>query len=379
MEIYFIVIVLVFLFAKITQPDRSREGKKKFTFLSFGLLSLVAALRREDVGYDLVLHYAYNFDTISHLSWSEIPAYSLTGYEIGYCYFCKLMSVINPDIQSLIVGTSIVSIWSIGYFFYKKSPNVLMSTLLFIFFCTFYMYMNILRQVMAVSVILVGICVAYSDYFQDKKIIRAIVFSGFIFIASLFHNSAILCMLFVLFDFIEFKRSYIIGALVITVAMLYAYDYVFGSVISLFDNEHYEMYIGHETESKGNLNRNTIISSFLVSGAFILGYMSFIRKGIQSTVEETEGGLPLNLLMFSCFVGAICRILVFKMNIISRFSYYFLPLVFILYPLAINNLSGNKGLVTKSLYILSMVYFIWMTLLHVEVFYATVPYHFYWE
>lgn len=382
MLIYFILIILILFANKITRPKDSTDGRQKFTFISYGLLILVAALRREDVGYDLQLHYVSNFEIISHLKWSEIPEYSETGYEIGYCYFCKLMSFFSDDVQSLIIGTSIISLSSIGYFFYKKSPDILMSTLLFLFFCTFYMYMNIVRQIMALSFILIGICWAYGDKLKNNRIIRRLVLLAFILLASTFHSSAILCLIILLFDVSKFTNAHIYIGVLICIAIFFAYDMFFINIANLFETDHYEMYMDNENESKGSVYMSTIMAASLISASFILVFFTLGGNSKRNLIQDTCGygkGIPIGVLLACCLMASICRILIFRMNIFNRFSFYYLPFCFIAYPIALEYLKNNRNIIKIIIYVSFFVYFFVMTLKHAKILYATIPYYFYWE
>ena len=108
---------------------------------------LVASLRAPSVGIDLAGHYAKRFEQIAFYSWKDIPKFSaFSTYEIGYCYYCKILSMINSNVQFYIFVTSLIVYGTMGYLIYKKSSDVILSTMLVIFSCQYYMYMNIIRQ-----------------------------------------------------------------------------------------------------------------------------------------------------------------------------------------------------------------------------------------
>ena len=123
------------------------KRRRDFLIFSFGLMILVASLRAPSVGIDLAGHYAKRFEQIAFYSWKDIPKFSaFSTYEIGYCYYCKILSMINSNVQFYIFVTSLIVYGTMGYLIYKKSSDVILSTMLVIFSCQYYMYMNIIRQ-----------------------------------------------------------------------------------------------------------------------------------------------------------------------------------------------------------------------------------------
>ena len=157
MGIYFGLSAFILLFGIGYKVNLSERRRKNFLIVSFGLLILVAGLRSPTVGIDLAGHYAKRFTLVSSYDWSEILTFvTLTGYEIGYCYYIKLVSCISTDVQVFIMVSAVVMYGIIAFFIYKKSKDVVMSTELFICMCVYYIYMNIMRQGLAVSFVLLG-------------------------------------------------------------------------------------------------------------------------------------------------------------------------------------------------------------------------------
>ena len=73
--------------------------------------------------------------------------------------------------------------------------------------------------------------------------------------------------------------------------------------------------------------------------------------------------------------------LILKMNIISRFTFYFIPFVIILYPYAINSFKkkSNRIILHLAVYGICALYFIWITMSNADVLYGVVPYQFFWD
>lgn len=133
MLIYFIITLVIALVGIGIHPNINMKRRRDFLIFSFGLMILVASLRAPSVGIDLAGHYAKRFEQIVFYSWKDIPKFSaFSTYEIGYCYYCKFLSMINPNVQFYIFVTSLIVYGTMGYLIYKKSSDVILSTMLVI-------------------------------------------------------------------------------------------------------------------------------------------------------------------------------------------------------------------------------------------------------
>lgn len=387
MLIYFVLAPIILLYGIGTKANRSDRRKRKFLIFSFVLMILLAGLRAPSVGIDLARHYAIRFEQIASYNWGQIPQFSaLSTYEIGYCYFCKLISTINPNVQFFIFVTSAIVYGTMGYLIYKKSQDVILSTMLVIFSCQYYMYMNIIRQALAVSIVLIGYIVLDRSH---RLIPDYIKFVLFVLLASTFHDSAILCLVMILFDRMKFKRKDIFLGGVITVICYVLYAKLFVLVANLISNDsgNYATYMEKAGENVGNINLQSIASLVLTAGAFLIGVYVLVWKsrkhGEPQRVSTDIYSLTRHesFLLYMSLLATICRLLIFKMNIINRFSYYFIPFIILLYPYAISRISyvTNRKIVRAAVYISYGFYFIWMTVSYANNFYGTVPYVPFWS
>lgn len=366
--------------------NKNMKRRRDFLIFSFGLMILVASLRAPSVGIDLAGHYAKRFEQIAFYSWKDIPKFSaFSTYEIGYCYYCKILSMINSNVQFYIFVTSLIVYGTMGYLIYKKSSDVILSTMLVIFSCQYYMYMNIIRQALAVSVVLIG----YTFLDKSKRSISDYIkFTLFVLVASTFHDSAILCLVMIVFDKMQFKRRDILLSGVITMICYVVYSKLFVFVAKLISNDNgsYVSYMEKTGENVGNINLQSIISLILTSGAFFIGAYVLIwknRRHIKNMDSKEVYVLTRNesFLLYMGLLATICRLLIFKMNIINRFSYYFVPFIVLLYPYAINQITyvPNRKIIRTAVYLAYGIYFIWMTVSFVEKFYGAVPYVPFWK
>lgn len=386
MAIYFVQAALILLLGLTYRVNQSNENKKRYLIFAFGLIIVLAALRSYHIGTDLATHYARRYEQIANYNWNQIPEFSkVTTYELGYCYLCKILSLINPDVQFYIIMTSIFTYGVIGRFIYKNSTDVKMSTIIFVFTCTSYMYMNIVRQAIAISIVLLGYEILKSD---RRTIVRYFGFAFFVFLASSIHISAIMCLTFILFDFLKFtKKEIVIGVLLIIIFFV-LYQQIFIVVLRIFGlTNEYTGYLTKDAESVGYINLQSIYMVITIAWSFMLGaYYLVIKKRRTKTLESSNRNIYFlqrsdSFILFAGLMASICRLMVFRMNIINRYSYFFVPFVLLLYPRAIGEIpnASNRKLIRVLTYLMLLVYFVWMTFVYEAKFHSTVPYEFFWQ
>lgn len=386
MTIYFGLVVFIYLYGELYRANSSKRRRKNYLIVTFGLLILIAGLRNLSVGIDLAGHYAKRFTMIASYSWKQIPNFSaIIGYEIGYCYYTKLLTVISTDVQLLTFVTSLLIYSALGYFIYKESTDVVLSTELMMFSCLYYMCMNILRQGLAVSLVLVAY--VWLDY-SERKLSDYIKFILMIVLAATFHSSAILCLVMVLFDRLKFTKKQILIGLATMVLAYLLYDNLYSIALGLFGSgNNYERYLTSATEGVGNMNKQTIYNFCLAFLGLLFGYYELVwkKKSIKTLFEKSENAYTLqkreSFMLYMVLVASVCRLLIFRMNIINRFTYYFIPFLLVLYPYSLSacSLKSNRRILKFSIYLIFGIYFTWMTVNKAAEFYGVVPYSFCWQ
>lgn len=379
MFIYFIQILVIFVIGAISKADR-----KKFVFLSFALLVILAALRSVNVGTDLAAHYAKRYVQVASCSWSQIPQFSaMSTYELGYCYLTKLLSSICPHVQFYIAVTSLFTYGVTARFIYRNSCDVKMSTYIFVLTCTYYNYMNIVRQAIAISIVLLG----YEFLKRETdKLKNYAIFALFVLGASSIHVSAILCLLLILFKELKFTKKQILLGLVGTAVFYFLYQQILVLVLNLSGliGEYYG-YLTKKGESVGYINLQSIYMFFTIALSFIIGCLTMVIRRKRNTTNKTKIEYVLSnyesFLLYMGLLATICRLMVFRMNIINRYSYFFVPFVLLLYPISIYNCKSKKDrkVLRRFVYIVLAIYFVWMTVSYEASFHRTVPYEFFWE
>lgn len=384
MAVYFALATIIGLYGTAIHANTDQRRRKRFVIVAFALMILLAGLRSTSVGIDLRQHYARNFTIIASYAWSQLASFT-TPYEIGYCYYTKFLTLISTDVQFYIFVTSFIIYAAIGYFIYKESTDVVMSTELVILSCLYYMFMNIIRQGMAVAIVLVGF--VWLDY-SRRNLKDYVKFAIMIILASTFHNSAILCMSIILFDRLKFTKKQILIGGAITALIYTFYMQIYVRVVGFFGSgNNYERYLTG-SESVGNFNTQSLVNFLLAFFAFLLGYYVLVwkKKSVKNIfAEDVENEYWLekseSTMLFLVLIASVCRLLLFRMNIMNRFTYYFIPFLYILYPYTIDKMTlrSNRLIMRNLVYCVFALYFVWMTTSYASPFYGTVPFEFFWS
>lgn len=188
MVAYVVVDVLLILFYLLTgkqKEDVSEQQKKRlslFLILSFAVLFFISAFRgdftMDYVGYEDIYNRYLNF-SISDIFTGRVSSYP----EIGYVIFQYVIKTIFGSPLFIFVFSTILILVSHMGEIHRNFPNHLLPLIIFVEMGNYYTSFNVMRQIMAVAIVIWGI-----RYIEQRKFIKyAIV----IIIAATFHTSAI--------------------------------------------------------------------------------------------------------------------------------------------------------------------------------------------
>lgn len=243
--------------------------------------------------------------------------------------------------------------------------------------------MNIVRQAIAVSILLMAYLI-FSE--SKKKIHNYVVFVLLVMLASALHSSAILCLIYLLFDKLKFTKIHMLLGIVVTALIYVGYSFVYKFVLSILGgNDKYSSYLDSEEYGVGYMNLQSIYYVIITLGAFLLGYYILVWKDKTShklfAKQEYKVKSNESFMLYMSFIAFACRLLIFKMSIITRFTFYFIPFVLILYPYAISKFKrrSNRIILNLTVYGVCLIYFVWVTLSNADTLYGVVPYEFFWQ
>lgn len=188
--IYFAVIFAAYMFIYGTQntaeeisPEKHRRRDLFMVLISVGLWTLLVGLRSQEMGVDLD-GYLPSYQAIGKLSFADIWSLrSFLNYEKGYILLNKLLYMISPEPQLLLIVCTLVSVVPVGILIYKKSRKPFFSFLVYLGLPVMLVPFSALRQGIAVGITVL------SWFFVEKK--KPVKFIITVLFASFFHRSAI--------------------------------------------------------------------------------------------------------------------------------------------------------------------------------------------
>ena len=354
MVTYYVVYIFIFAsyaFIGRVKGDKQKKNRAK-EILLFGTVFILLALRHPrmgtDLGYGNAIGYLHSFQVLSRYSLKEIILLNgYLNYEPGYLVLNKLISLVSTQDTALLLVCALIPLALIGYYYYKKSDDLLFSFVIFLGLPSFLILFSGLRQGIAL-----GICTIALGLIDEKKPVKFIVT---VVIASLFHSSAI----FVLLSYpvarirmIRRNRWISLGLLVIV--------FMFRSPI--FST------LARILRPTALLTNSGAITLLIV---FVVIYIFCFLLGR----DDEENNSLLNIFYLAC----ICQCFAGIYATALRVGYYFMICLPILLPRVINQQTDVKTYkISKATVFLVFVVYGLYSIATTSWAMAN-PYHFFWE
>lgn len=184
-----ITVILTFIYQivgrKIIKPIHLKGLRGKGVKIKIDILKFIPMLP-----FILISGFRYGVGQDYFYTYVPIFNQAVTGNldnvwgEIGYIYLNKIVAMFTSDYAGIFLVTSILFIYFVFDSIYKESDNWSFSAMLLVLMGYYFCFMNGIRQMLAVSMLLFSI-----RFIRDRKLIK---FMLLIAIASLFHTSALL-------------------------------------------------------------------------------------------------------------------------------------------------------------------------------------------
>lgn len=144
MDIYWILVALVFLVGVPIQPYLSKARAKIYLWIVFLMLLIVSGFRAFSVGADtkVYVNVFYNIRNINLMKGR---------FEIGFLKYVEILHHITENAGILLIVSSAVCIGTACVFTYKFSKNPILSMMLYILLGSYFSQMNVMRQAIALS------------------------------------------------------------------------------------------------------------------------------------------------------------------------------------------------------------------------------------
>ena len=291
------ILMLLFSIIMLLTAEKFKERKViKIVIFVLGALSFfVVSAIRYDVGTDYLFRYAPDYIKMGQ-------GINVPNLEIGYKVLVWLCLFITKDYAIIFVVTSAFIVGLTFYTIYKESPYPALSAIIYFGAGFFFHSLNLMRQYLAVSVLLFSY-----RYLIDKKYLIFIICAV---VACLLHSiSLVFVISFLLCDkeVFDLKRT-----IIISILLLIFGKYVWHYVVDLIINHtRFATYIGSKFD-KSKLRIYDILFNAII---YIIIYYLYKHTKEKGRKEK----FFLNMQACSLFF----MILASTMYLLFRFSFFF--------------------------------------------------------
>ena len=291
------ILMLIFSISMICLADKFEKNKKIkiLLYTLSGMSFFIVSAIRYDVGTDYFYRYAPDYISMG-------KGIDVVNLEIGYKLIVKICLLITKDYAIIFAVTSAIIIGLTFYTIFKESPYPALSIAIYFLTGFFFHSLNLMRQYLAISVILFSY-----KFLVDKKYM---LFGISIMIASLLHSiSLIMIIAFVLckWEVFDLKRT-----IIMAIFLLICGKYIWPHIINLIVNHtRFASYIGSQFDKTQLRIWDIVVNAILYILIFYM-YKHTKQKGRKEKFF-------LNMQACSLFF----MILASTMYLLFRFSFYF--------------------------------------------------------
>ena len=339
MGIYISILVFIIVLQIILKKTKLANIRALFVGIVSLVLILFSALRSVDVGQDTSV-YVERFKIISESSWKQlVDLKDVVDFEIGYIIFNKVISIISANEHIFLLIVSSIIIVSTSLYVYRKSDIVWLSLFLFVALGFFGETMNIMRQMIAIAILLPSI-----KFIEERNIFK---FTILVAIASLFHLTAFSFLIIYPMSLIKINKKYYIG-IVVSIALLYVYaDAIIFWSMKLLGYQDYLVNIG---EGSG-LGMISMLIFFLVLGLY---YRQNLSNSELSDTNIKSYDVYINILVVAIFINTIA----IHFALAGRVMVYFTFHNIILLPKIIKTIDNKwQKVIVSGVIILGITYY----------------------
>ena len=346
-----IVFLSLFLYKK-------NNGINIFLVISFIILTIITGFRNSSVGVDTEMYVRF-FHLIKSI---PIIHFNNLRYEYGFSLICKLLSYITSNYHIFLLIISSFINFSVLHFIKKNSKNVYLSVMLYILCNFMFSSMNIMRQSIAIGIILLGY-----EKLKDNKTFSFVIY---VLIASQIHLSSIVCLFFILFKKVNFNKKYIVLSLLISFIM-----FMFGNQVLIYTasfSERLALYLNSDYSKPnyfGSLLEFLVIFIQFIFGLFVTKkYKEYDLKDKNSNINTLIGILSMGLMI---------SIISMRATIFNRFLPYCSIFLIVWLPTISNMIKNHKNrmFINFCVFSLFLIYFCVIGTFRPE-WYAVIPYRF---
>lgn len=309
---------------------------------------LVAALRSSHVGGDS-FNYRGMFELLVDKNIGFAFAYSEK--DSVFYVLLSLLGKVTDNYSVLFAIVAALFTITVWVYIYKYSDDPVLSVIVLLAFNLYQFSLTGMRQTIAISFVVLAIMAVH----EEKKIIPYI----WVLIASLFHASALMCLIIPILSKIRLSTVAIrIAAIPLVICFVFR-NSIAGILVELVSERGY----GIDLSASGNTMMLVIFILFLMAALFVKEYAYFDEK--------------YHISYMLLIVAVFFEMLVTAQNIFFRIAFYFLIVLIIVVPnVAERAINENSRKILKvGLYVVLSAQYLFYTIGSCHV----LPYTTFWQ
>ncbi|WP_161568719.1 EpsG family protein [Exiguobacterium sp. SH1S21] len=331
-----ILIILAFLFEIINSNVKLKTNRKSlpnhfFIIPSFLLLFIVSAFRG-DFTTDYK-NYSMLFHSYNRYSFTEV--FQANFYqENGYIFLNKLIGLFTSNDFYLLIFITFIILYGFFHQFSKYSAYIWLSVLMFTTIGAYYTSFNTMRHILAVAIVFFG-----SKFLYERNLFKYCIV---IIIASLFHRSALIMIVFYFILNFKFNIKNLTIILLGSIATMLSLN----TILEFIQRTSYSVYTPDAYGMTGLSFTNAVLP------IAILIFSLFYHKKID--LNNTIQKIWINAVVFY----TVFSVLGLKVQMIQRIAEYFAPYALLLIPLIFSKMKNDE------LKVIYMMVFIFVLVLY---------------
>lgn len=299
----FYLLLAIILFQGILLAFISKRGQNVFLWLCFLELSFLAGFREWYIGND-THHYVSTFiATINHMD------ISLSYMEKGYILYNQFIALFTSNPQAILLVTALIVTGSICYFIRKYSTVVLIPILLFVIL-QFGASMCIMRQYLAISIVLCSMSFVVKRQFIPFLLCCALA-------TSVHYSATISLGLYFIYP-LPFKIKYLfwcfVGTMLAFIFLAPLLDPIF-TITGRYENYQGSILLGEETKI-ASIIKTTV--QFVIAVFCCFSYRYVLRKDSICNVK-----LPPQFLLWCSIISFCLHFISIRGTVLERLALYY--------------------------------------------------------
>ena len=258
------------------------------------------------------------------------------GFEPLFVAYTKLLSLTGMNFRLYLTITNFITYLSVFSFAKKHSKSYWLSIYIFITYGFYLSTYNLLRQYMAVALILCAL-----NYLIDRRILAFLIM---VIIASLFHYTAIFCFLLIPFYFVHLNLKVILLYFLLCLFIWSINERIVNYLLTL---PFKTAYIAIAVRGEGYV----LLSVFM---------LIFLGSMLICPPKRWNGGKNshIRLFFYLIMMTILLQILSLQFSLFVRVTLYFFLPAMLLFPNILITQSDNSS-VYFSILIILILFFIW--------------------